>query len=251
MQLPFYGVSAAGIILEAWLVSLLIKHRFVSRFPYFSTFVLCDFFCNLVLVIVAVLRRPWFRWSSGAALLVSVLTGLLIIWEVMRSVFPPHSILRRLSQCTLLVIGSVVFPAVLALSWKQANLVQFPYRYFPPTFEQYLCLIEALVLLAIAAIARYYAVPLGRNMSGLVHGFGLYLLCYAMNFAALQVIPGFLPYWQFLSSALYIGLLAFWLWAFREYAPPEVAIGTSRRMADEQLRQFWTSGTAAIRRDEN
>jgi len=251
MAPSFYAISAAGILVEGLLVGLLIKREFLKRYPYFSAFVLCDFTCNLILIAIALLLPQWFRWSSGAALIVSVLTGPLIVCELVRVVFPLRSSLRRLAQSALIGTGLVLFPAVVALCWTQANLIHFAYRYFPPTFEQYLCLAEALVLLAVTGFARYYHVPLGRNMGGMALGFGLYLLAYAINFAALQAIPHFLPYWQALCSILYIGLLVFWLWSFWKYAPPEPATGTHEIAWKGRSARMSTASMAAARRGQN
>lgn len=245
----FYAVSAVGITLECWLLWLLYTRRLLSRFPYFSAFLLCDFLCNLALVVIAAAHQTWFRWSSGAAIAVSTFTGLFIVWEVVRSAFPQGSTLRHLVQGALLGISSIVFPVVLAICWSQANLIHFAYKYLPPSFEQYFCLAEALVLLAIAAVARYYAVPLGRNVSGMLFGFGIYSLCCAMNFAALQTLPGYLPSWQILSSALYMGLLGFWLWAFWIYAPPELASEVQSRLA-ARSEALWVNNFA-VRRGRN
>jgi hypothetical protein len=251
MTASFFALSAAGPLLEGLIFWRLVRCRAVRLYPYFCAFVLCDFTCNLILIAIAALRPEWFRWSSGAALIVSVLTGPLIVCEVVRVVFPLRSTLRRIAQSALIGSALVLFPAVVALCWTQANLIHFAYKYFPPTFEQYLCLAEALALLAITAVARYYGVSLGRNMGGMAFGFGLYLLAYAINFAALQVIPHFLPYWETLCSILYIGLLACWLWSFWKYAPPEPATGTRQYIWKGQSAHMSTAGMAATNRDQN
>lgn len=249
----FYVISAIGILVEGLLVWRLLNDRLLNRYPYFSAFILCDLVCNLALISVASLRQEWFRFSSGTALAVSALTGLLIIWEVARVLFPPDSTLRRLAQSTLLALAAFGLPAILALAWSQANSIHFSYRYVPPVFEQYLTLAQAILLLAIAAIARYYALPLGRNLRSLVFGFGLYLLLNAINFASLQIIHGFLPYWQLLSPALYIGLLAFWLWSFWEYAPAPSRTTAVRDSLEsrEQWKQAWLATTNLMKGNHN
>jgi hypothetical protein len=253
MTFSFFAISAIGLPVEGLLLWRLLSRRLFRCYPYFSAFVLCDFVCNLVLIAVASVHQVWFRFTSGAALIVSALMGFLIIWEVLRAVFPRHTTLRSLARNILLGICLFALPSILMLGWSQANVIHFPYKYVPPVFEQYLTLAQAVLLLAVAALAGYYRLPLGRNIRGLVFGFGLYLSLCAVNFATLQIVSGFLPYWQLLSPALYIGLLVFWIWAFWEYSPVSNSstIHSDAAWSKAQWNHVWQAALMAVRRSHN
>lgn len=253
MTLPFFAMSAIGVTVEALLLWRLLSRRLFRHYPYFSAFILCDAACNAALLLVVALCPEWFRFASGMALVASTLSGFLVIWEVLRAVFPGNSTLRRLVRNILVGTSLLTIPFISALGWSQATLIHFPYKYVPPTFEQYLTLAQAVLLLTVAALAGYYRLPLGRNVRGLVFGFGFYLPFCAMNFASLQIVRGFLPYWQFLSPALYIGLLVFWIWAFWEYVPSPnleiVHLDIVRSKA--HWNRVWQNTLTAVRRGQN
>ncbi|MGH9717990.1 MAG: hypothetical protein ACRD4R_14865 [Candidatus Acidiferrales bacterium] len=253
MTLSFFTLSAAGPSLEALLAWRLLKCRAIQRYPYFSAYIFWDATSNLVLLAAAGLHHERFGYLYWVAEVMSIFTGFLIIWEVARGLFPVGSALRRVAQSVLLGIGAFVLPAIWALGWSQANLIHFSYRYVPPVFVQYLCLAQAVLLLALAAVALYYGLPLGRNLRGLVLGFGFYLSLSAVNFASLQIVHGFLPYWQLLSPALYIALLIFWIWAFWEYSPSPAPVITDLNHAyrKEQWNHLWVATTSVMKRDSN
>jgi hypothetical protein len=253
MTAAFFALSAAGPSLEAVILWRVLKHCAIRSYPYFSAYVLFDAASNLLLVATVVFWRHLFVPFYSAAELISVLTGFLIIWEVLRTVFPAGSTLHSLARNMLLGLSVLLIPSILAMGWRQANLIRFSYQYVPPVFIQYLTLLQAVLLSAVAALIAYYRVPLGRNIRGIVFGFGVYLSLCAMNFASLQIVHGFLPYWQVMSPALYIGLLAFWLWAFWEYSPSpaRTVAHLNQTFAKGRWNQKWTEATSPIRRWPN
>ncbi len=253
MALSFYIISAAGVCLEALLIWCAQDGLLLRRYPFFGAFLVCNLMGAVVVLAAALLRPAWFGPTYWTADILSLLAGFLILWEVMRAVFPSGTPLRKLARVVLLTTCLFLVPSALALGWSQVNLIHFSYQYVPPVFEQYLTLVETVLLVTVAVVARYYAVQLGRNLRCLMFGFGLFLSLYAVNFASLQIVSGFLPYWQFLSPALYIGLLVLWIWAFWKYAPSPslnvVHLDTQR--SKSQWNHVWQTTLTAVRRDQN
>lgn len=252
MALCVYALSALGAFLEGLLLFRLFQRGLFKRYPFFSAFVLYDFLRTLV---VAGLSHFWPRlyaplyWYTEMLALAFLVA---IIWEIERSIFVTRPGLTRVAKESLLAVGVLFVPAVIGLSWSQASVFRYPYEIVSPLFEQYLTVTLALLLLCIAGLARYYRVRLGKNMRGLIFGLGLYLSLYALNFAGLQFIQGFLRYWQILSPVAYIGLAAFWLWSFWEFAPaPEPPSQLVDSHSKEVWNELWTATTGAIRRGQN
>ena len=223
MHLPFYALPGVGVTLEGVLLWRLTKLR-LERYPYLSGFVFYDFVRCFILFAVSHFQWERYGMTYWSTEIVSVFLRFLVIWEVARSLFSRNSVIQRLAWKMLITMEVVLLPALLALGWSQASLVHYLYKIVSPIFEQYLSLGQALLLLTLAAVARYYGVPLGRNMRGLIFGFGTYLSLCAINFASLQVFRGFLRYWQLLCPVTFVAMIVVWLWAFWEYTPsPELA----------------------------
>jgi len=250
MHLPFYMLPGLGISLEGVLLWRLTKLR-LRRYPYLSGFVLYDFFRCFILFAITYLRWKWYTTTYWSTEVISLFLRFLVIWEVARSLFSRNSVLQRVAWKMLIAIEMVLLPVILVLGWSQASLVHYLYKIVSPIFEQYLSLGQALLLLTLAAIARYYGVPFGSNLRGLIFGLGTYLSLCAINFASLQVFRGFFPYWQLLSPMTFVAMIAVWLWAFWEYAPsPGLASMDETQGAQwkAEWNDLWITTMKALRR---
>lgn len=256
MVFPFYAIPGFGIGLDGFLLWRLSRRRQIRRYPYFATFVFFDLLRTVVALAVFHFRREWYArtyWNTEAIALVLLFA---IIWEVARHLFPADSALRQLAWKTVILTEAIVIPALsfLAWGWSRSDFHEYPILIVWPIVEQYFTLAVSLLLLIISGVARYYGVAFGRNMRGLISGFGVYLCLYAANFAALQIVPRFHLFWQFLSSLTYSAMAVSWLWAFWQYAPPPVPAA----IPPEQFAQYeqrwehlWTTTTRLLRRELN
>jgi hypothetical protein len=219
MRFILYAIGFLGLFVEGLLLWRLLKRRQWSRYPYFSAFIAYDFLRTIFLLEAVHYQNRSFAVVYWRTEVVSLLFRFVVIWEVVRAVFSRDSTLHKLMWKVVAALMMILLPSILALSWDQALLGHYLYRYLSPAFEQYLSLVQAVLLLAPAAVARYYGIALGRNLRGLVFGFGAYLSLCAANFASLQTWSRFFPFWRFLSVLTYIGMIVVWTWAFWNYAP--------------------------------
>lgn len=253
MPLSFYALPAVGISLQGLLIWRLWRCRLIELYPYFTAVVIYDTCNSLLLLALILFWRNAYGWAYWTTEVIAVFLRFLVIWEAVRTLFPRESTLRYVAWKFLVAVELLVLPAILALWWRQSLLLHFPHRFVPPIFEQYVSLIQALLLLTVAMVARYYGVPLGKNMRGLIIGFGLYLTLCALNFASFQIISGFLPFWQLLSSWNYVGLTALWLWAFWQGDPVSEQGLRHQDYLDSkaQWNQLWTTTLGVVRRRSN
>ena len=250
MQLPFYTLPGLGVALEGALLWRLKKLR-LGRYPYLGGFVFYDFVRCFILFTVTYFRWESYRLTYWSTEIVSLFLRFLVIWEVARSLFSRSPVVKRVAWRMLFAIELVLLPTILALGWSQASLVHYVYKIISPLFEQYLSLGQALLLLALAAVTRYYGIPFGRNLRGLTFGFGMYLSLCAINFASLQVFRGFFPYWQLLSPMTFIAMIAVWLWAFWEYSPSPERVSIDEAQCAQwngAWNHAWITTMKAVRR---
>jgi hypothetical protein len=220
MKVCFYILPCLGTLLEGLLVWRLSKRRLASHYPYLAAFVVCSLSREFALFPVSLYRPHQFAEVYWRAETISLFFRFFVIWEFFRGAFPRDSILHDVAWKSLMTVEVVVLPFILLLTWQQASASQHYYPPLSPIFEQYLSLAQAFLLLVPAGIAWYYGAPLGRNMRGLVLGFGIYLPVCSINFGTLQVFRAFFPYGRFLAPTAYVGMIAVWLWAFWEYESP-------------------------------
>lgn len=214
MHLPLLLLPSSALLLEGLLLWRLSRHRLAAAYPYLTVFVAYDFLSNLVLFPVNYYKLVWFAGVYWRLESISIFLRFLIAWEFFRAIFAQRSALRDVAWKVLVIVELGVLPAILLLSWRQTSSLQYLYLRRFAAVEQYFSLAQALVLLAAAAVALYYRLPLNRNLRGLGFGFGIYLLVRAVNFASVQIFHQFFSYLRLLTPFTLIGMIAVWLWAF-------------------------------------
>lgn len=219
MPLSLYTLPCSAVFLECLLVWRLLKHRLWSFYPHVTLFVIYNLLADVILFPIIWYKPDWFAVTYWRLETVTLSLQFLVNWAFFRRVFPRRSTLHDIAWKVLLTVELGALPAILVLSWRQALSLHHLYLHLPPVVEQYCCLAQAILLLTPAAVARYYRLPLGRNLRGLCLGFGIYLLVRSVNFASLQAFREFIPYWRLLTPMTFITMMAIWLWAFWEYAP--------------------------------
>jgi hypothetical protein len=223
MSLSLYVFPCLAVVLQGLLLWRLSRRESRWRYPYLAAFVAYRLLGDVVLFPIYRYKPEWFGVAYWRIETTSLFLQFLINWEFYRGLFR-RSGLRELAWKLLVFVELGMLPVVLALGWSQASSVHYPHVYFLTFLEQYLDLAQALLLLASAGVAWYYAVPMGRNLRGLGLGFGVYLLLRVVNFASVQVFRGFSGYWRVVTPVTFICMIAIFLWAFWEYAPsPELS----------------------------
>jgi len=249
----FQAVSAAGISVEGLLLWRLFARRIAKRYPYFTAYVLFDFLRALSDVSLLHFGAHLYDRVFWASDVLENCLAFLLVWEVIRSLFPAKSTVFRLAWKSLLTVCALAIPVGVLLCWCQAVLIHFPHEFVPPIFEQYVNFSQGVLLLSVAAVAAYYGVSLGRNIRGLIFGSTLFLFLDSTIYAAVQWIRGFLPYWQLIPALMYISLTAVWLWSFWEYAPaPQVATAQlDPSELEAKWDHLWPITTGTLGRGQN
>lgn len=216
MHLSSYILPCVAVFFESLLLWRLLVKRLGWSYPYLSAFVIFTMIRDVGLFPVFWWKPGWFAVVYWRTETISLFLRFALIWEFFRGLFPQRLMLHHIAWKMLQVIGLGVMPIVLILSWRQASEMHLGYAYLSPSFEQYLSLVQVLLLLAPTTIARYYRLHLDRNMRGLGLGLGVYLSICSINFAGWQLFRGFRPYWRLISPVTFIGMIVVWLWAFWE-----------------------------------
>lgn len=219
MSLALYTIPCVAVLLEGVLLWRLTRRELRFRYSCLTIFVAYRLLGDLILFPVNRFKPGWFAATYWRIETIALFMQLLLNWEFYRKLFGDSN-LRDLAWKVLLATELVLLPAVLALGWNQATSVRYPFLHLSPVVEQYFSLAQCLILLATAAVAWYYRLPLGRNLRGLGFGFGAYLLLRVVDFASLQAFRGFGGYWRALTPMTFVGMVGLWLWAFWHYAPP-------------------------------
>lgn len=209
------SLGVLSIVLETLLLVHLVRLRLVRHYPYFSTYLGLVWLYSLAAWIAYHFGLPSYLWVYWIGELVTVFAGFFVVAEILRHLFRPFDSVRRLLEpLLLLAIGGGL--ALLALLGITQNLQLDHYVLY---LERWGRLIQACLLTSVVAVARYYSLPLGRNTSGLLLGYGLHVSLTLVHFALQGLGLLDLNQLAIVYQISYIAILALWCWALWSYAP--------------------------------
>lgn len=224
MPLSSYLILFSGFALEITLVWRLAKERLWREYPLFAlflVFVIAQGSVGFAVLRYAPSAYPVWYSRTGVA---HVLIRFALVWEVFRHTFPKESPLRHmLSKKALVELLAIITLATGMLSAVGMLWVIQTYGKSHSMFlamERSFGFVQAVLILAILAIARYYHVSLGRNLWGIAVALGAFC---SLSTAASAITDfarsTFFPLWYFLSPVAFVAMLAVWTWAMWDYAP--------------------------------
>jgi len=109
--------------------------------------------------------------------------------------------------------------------------------------------LQVLVLMSILAVVLYYRIAIGRNVKGMILGYGLFIGTNVMNLALRSYVgSGYHPVWEFVKSYSYVASVVVWtvtLWSYQPNPIPELP---TRVESDYETLALRTRGMAAAMR---
>jgi hypothetical protein len=210
-------VWLAGIFIEFVILVRAIQCKSFGKYSLFYTYVASVLGASAFLYAAS---RPLYNslyWPLG---FVTMVLGCGVIIEISRHVFAQHTSLERFSRWTAITVFGAMFVvfaihAFLLPHWKPAAN--------PADLERDLRLAQALALLTIVFLTGYYRIEIGRNLKGMILGFGVYVGT-SIVALTLRLFLGsrFTPVWQIAQPISYFTALSIWAVALWSYAPVPV-----------------------------
>ncbi len=160
----------AGIILESLILFRLIKAKNYSYYPYFFAYISCVLFDSVSSYIVSS-RYPsiYGYWYWGFEFL-CVILGYSVILGIIEKGLAPYEGARGAARTA----GYLVFGGVLCFTVTQwLGEGHFEIATNSAEVEKNLRAAELILLISILAVISYYRVPLGKNLKGIILGYGL------------------------------------------------------------------------------
>jgi hypothetical protein len=233
----------ASNIGEAVLLYRAIRGRFFGKYPVFYIYLAYVFAYEVAAFCVYTFDPGFYSKFYWGLQYVSITIGYCVIWEVYRQVFKPYPGASRIARALLAGILIFVVCKVILNGVYNVSLTSVLHR--APEYERYLRVVQAALLVTIVALIAYYSIPIGRNLKGMILGYGLYIGLTIMQLG-LRAYLGewFQPIWKHLAWVSYTAALVTWcvtLWSYQpspeptrtgpEYDYQQLATQTSRMMS--------------------
>jgi hypothetical protein len=206
----------AGMLFEFLLLVRAVQTKTLTKYIYFYAYIFCVFAVSTGLYIGR--SRPdfygaWY-WPTQFATLV---IGFSVVLEVVRQALDAYPGAKRFAWRASCAVFAVTFCYV---ERHVARRAEWTTVAATVELERDLRVIEALVLATVLAIVFYYRIELGKNVTGMILGFGAYVGVSLTTLALRSFIgPRFNTAWGLLQSASFVFGAAVWTVALWSYSP--------------------------------
>ena len=231
---PFFCVRIAGIsryvslslTLLIWLTAIALEIvpfgraiavRFIKQYKIFYVylgFVLMRDICLMAIYFRWYRLYPYAYWGSEA---VSVLLGCGLVWEVYVIALAQYPGAARVARNVLAFVFIFAIGRIFVKAWNNPKWIPDATAF---EMERDLRTLQGALLLALVLLFGYYAIPLGRNLKGIMTGYGLLLVTSMVNLTLRNHFgDSFQSQWQYIQPACYLAVLGIWCYALWSYAP--------------------------------
>lgn len=172
------SVTAIGTVLILLLMARAVRGGFVSRFPFFYSYIVFNLlFIVSGIAILLLLPRdyPLAYWFS---FLISLIVEFAILVEASDHIFAPYPAVRQLGRALCGVICAVF----LIFYIGPALFYHAPSSIILLGLVKKTAVAKSAIILALLGTARYYKLRLGRSVTGILLGFSLILAARIANF---------------------------------------------------------------------
>ena len=205
------------------LLARAVQGNFRKQYKLFYLYLGCVFLRSLSLFAIYHLWPKLYASAYWYTQLFSALLGCGIVWEVYKIALSRYPGAARMARNVLLFLFLISISRIFVNAWNSPNWL--PEKTTVET-ERDLRAVQAALLMGLIALLAYYAIPLGRNLKGLIFGYSIFLGSSLIQLTLRNNLgDSFQYWWQYLQPIAYVSVLLIWCKALWSYAPnPEPGI---------------------------
>jgi hypothetical protein len=213
-------VWLGGLLIELAILLRSVLGRSFAKYPLFYVYIASVFAGSMALYVIAIVR-PSLRGLYWPKQYVTLFLGCGVIFEVSRHVFAQRVTLARVARWTMLVTFGAIF---LSVAIQAFFLPHWNITTNTADLERDLRIAQAIVLMTILFLTGYYGIGIGKNIKGMILGFGIYVGASVFSLT-LRLFVGarFDAAFGVIQNTAYFLALVVWmiaLWSYDRTEPP-------------------------------
>ncbi|MDR3722370.1 MAG: hypothetical protein P4L00_12275 [Candidatus Acidoferrales bacterium] len=220
-------IWSCGVFLEALLLFRGLRAKLFLRYPNFYIYVLSLFLSDGLLYLAYLAKLASYdKWSWYAGFL-NLFLGCGILLEVFRHVLSRYAGVEKFARIVSFgIMGAVLCFAVIYLMFAPDGSAA--HALFVRLQRDFL-MVQAILLFGLLQLVSYYGISMGKNLKGMILGYGQTLGVTLIALALRAYIgPRFQSVWTLAQQLTYLAALAIWLvnlWSYCANPVPESKIG--------------------------
>jgi len=247
-----------GISLETFILLRAFSAKLFGTYPFFYTYIFTVWIFDFPLYFLYTHRADAALYNKyyWIAQFVSLMTGYGILLEIFKHVLALYPGAEKLARTAVVAAFALIvsFVTIYAFLAPARSAAETATQRTATGLERDLRAVQAIFLFILLAAIFYYGIRIGRNMKGMVFGYGIYVATSLMALAV-RAYPR-LPVhaaWNAIQPFCYDVSLFVWLIALWSYAPTPVsagprletdyeAVAATTRAALEATREYLAKG---------
>jgi hypothetical protein len=212
----------------------------LKHYPFFYLYLSCVLVRDASLMAVYYLWPRIYGYAYWYSEFLNVVLGCGVVWEVYKVALLRYPGAARMARNVLLFLFVFATSRIFVKAWSSPNWI--PGRTSLET-ERDLRIVQMALLLGLVALFAYYAIPLRRDLKGIIYGFSAFVATTVIHLTFGNSLGDSLRYfWPYIQPMVYIFVLLIWCWTLWSYdAAPELE-------TDPRLEVVYQSLAAATRR---
>src|SRR5437660_3746207 len=211
-----------GLVLES---ILLVRALLGNSLKYYSLFYL---YLISVLLPSACLFAIYHLWPNFYApaywftQFLNILLGCALVWQVYKVALAQYPGAARMARNVLAFLFIFASTRIFVKAWNRPTWIPHMTGY---EIERDLRIVQVALLAGLVVLFVCYAIPLGRNLKGIIYGYSLFLVTSVVNLTLRYDLgDSFQRSWAYIQPFCYLFVLLVWCVALWSYAPiPEPA----------------------------
>jgi hypothetical protein len=240
-------IWCAGILLDATILFRSIRCRTFTKYPYFYTYFSCILLVELARFFVYAQHPASYRIVYWSTQFLSVAVGYGVILEILRQALAQYDGPARFGNR---ILWTGFFAVLGYISYKSVSMTNWSASSTGAELERDLRTVQALVLAAILIIISYYGVEIGRNLRGMIIGYGAFIGLSVMNLAVQAYVgPPLEAVWRGVHPYVFFVPQIIWLVALWSYHPSPSEPVNARLETDYDSLVIKTTGLLRVMRE--
>jgi hypothetical protein len=202
------------IVLEILLLIRAVSGRLVFRYPVFYGYIFFVFSQSILRSLVHRWGEQVYSSVYWATEFLGLMFGCWIVFEIYRIALAAYPGTAKMARKILVFLFAVAVAKAGAALWNDPHVLM---QTTPLEVERSLRSVQAISILALVAVFASYSIPFGKNLRGILLGYGLFI-------AERVICLAFIPsqghhFWFYAYSACYVVALSLWLGHLWSYQP--------------------------------
>jgi hypothetical protein len=234
-------IALVGMLLDSLILYRAFLAKLFAKYPFFYGYIAWVLLVEIIRAPVYHLGSPaFFRNFYWTTEFLCLVVGYGVILEVIRKALEPYAGAERFARIGVLTVFAAVFSFVAFQifthpSWSPATCYG--------ELARDLRAVQVMVLASVLTIVSYYRITLGKNLKGIILGYG-FVIAYSVVTPALRSYfgPSFEGFYRLVPSYLFFVSQAIWAAALWNYSPNPAPEMPSRLESDYESLALRTRG---------